>query len=261
MNDDPNAALVIGDAGTTPRLMEQDPESVLEDATRAAHAIARVIEQKVRKVIIRGRQYLEFEDWQTLGHFYGYTTGAEGEPEFVQYTDADGKLSTGFRATAVVFHRGRIVSRAHALCMDDEKDWMRSSFHAMASMAQTRACAKSLRQVLSWVVVLKGLAATPAEEMSDGEEDDRPATERKQPPKQPPWTPSPDQGKAMVTAIRKAGGTYKEVAGRRIVTIPDSVAVQVDMDREFDLNDIVNHYEWQALSAALLDHIKVQGAA
>lgn len=261
MNDDTTTALVPVDPGATPRLMEQDPESVLNDATRAAHAIARVIEQKVRKVIIRGRQYLEFEDWQTLGHFYGYTTGAEGEPEFVQYTNSDGGIVTGFRATAVVFHRGRIVSRAHALCMDDEKDWRQSSFHAMASMAQTRACAKSLRQVLSWVVVLKGLAATPAEEMTEGEEDDRPPTERKQPPKQPTWTPSPDQGKAMVTAIRKAGGTYKEVAGRRIVTIPDEVAVQVDMEREFNLNDIRNAHEWQGLYQALHDHIKVQGAA
>jgi len=32
-------------------------------------------------------------------------------------------------------------------------------------MAQTRACAKALRNVLAWVVVLAGYRATPAEEM------------------------------------------------------------------------------------------------
>jgi len=32
-------------------------------------------------------------------------------------------------------------------------------------MAQTRACAKALRNVLAWVVVLAGYAPTPAEEM------------------------------------------------------------------------------------------------
>jgi hypothetical protein len=39
-------------------------------------------------------------------------------------------------------------------------------------MAQTRACAKALRNVLAWVVVLAGYAPTPAEEMESGEQMD-----------------------------------------------------------------------------------------
>lgn len=35
----------------------------------------------------------------------------------------------------------------------------------LSSMAQTRACAKALRNILSWVVVLAGYKATPAEEL------------------------------------------------------------------------------------------------
>ena len=53
----------------------------------------------------------------------------------------------------------------------------------LASMAQTRACAKALRNTLAWVAVLAGYAATPAEEMNtsseppseDFNQDDRPS--------------------------------------------------------------------------------------
>ena len=39
----------------------------------------------------------------------------------------------------------------------------------MRSMAQTRACAKALRNALAWVMVLAGVAGTPAEEMGEEE--------------------------------------------------------------------------------------------
>src|SRR3990167_3037439 len=37
-------------------------------------------------------------------------------------------------------------------------------------MAQTRACAKTLRNILGWVVVLAGYRPTPAEEMTGNEQ-------------------------------------------------------------------------------------------
>ena len=40
----------------------------------------------------------------------------------------------------------------------------------LRSMAQTRACAKALRNVLAWVVVLAGYKPTPAEEMTGNEQ-------------------------------------------------------------------------------------------
>jgi len=45
---------------------------------------------------------------------------------------------------------------------------VRVPFFQLRSMAQTRACCKTLRNVFSWVVVLAGYKATPAEEMTDG---------------------------------------------------------------------------------------------
>src|SRR5262249_27437128 len=50
-----------------------------------------------------------------------------------------------------------------------EQNWAKKPLFQLRSMAQTRACAKAMRNVLAWVVVLAGYAPTPAEEMT-GEE-------------------------------------------------------------------------------------------
>jgi hypothetical protein len=52
----------------------------------------------------------------------------------------------------------------------------------LRSMAQTRACAKALRNVFAWVVVLAGYKPTPAEEMT-GHEQPIEEIKRMEPPK------------------------------------------------------------------------------
>jgi hypothetical protein len=188
--------------------MANPPEAVLAEAQKAATALQRVIAQKSEKVVFNGEQYLEFEDWQTLGRFYGVTVGLEGEPELV---NIDGVK--GFKSTAVAMLAGRTISRATAYCLNDEEKWRSKTKYEwayvkktggysvedpgkgeliweetpdgkkrpkkeriktgdeavplfqLASMSQTRACAKALRNVLSWVAVLAGYRPTPAEEM------------------------------------------------------------------------------------------------
>lgn len=191
--------------------MDNAPSAVLAEAQRAAGALRDVIARKPRPVIMNGEQYLEFEDWQTLGRFYGITAQVDGDPEYVTFGAAH-----GFKASAVALHRGAVISRASALCLDDEEKWgsrpkyewhivlkdgrvvpeaeapdksewkwepggangrnrpKKERVHVgeeavplyqLASMAQTRACAKALRNVLSWVAVLAGYRPTPAEEM------------------------------------------------------------------------------------------------
>jgi hypothetical protein len=141
--------------------MESAPEIVLAEAQKAAATLKKVIQGKPKPVVINGETYLEFEDWQTVGRFYGYTAGVEEAPEFVELGGA-----RGFKATSVALDsKGVIRSRATAYCMDDEDRWTKAPTYQLASMAQTRANAKALRNVLSWVTVLAGYKATPAEEM------------------------------------------------------------------------------------------------
>ena len=210
--------------------VDRPPDIVLAEAHRAARALQSVIDQKSDKIMMGGRQYLEFQDWQTVGHFYGVTAKEDGDPEYIEIGKDHGFLA---HAVAIDNHTGREVSRASAYCMTDEEKWgsrpkyvyayvlkdgsvsveepQRNQMHwvdrddgkpgqvpekrrtlqgeecvplfQMASMAQTRACSKVLRNVLSWVAVLAGYSPTPAEEldgMADRVPNPSPAPDRNQ---------------------------------------------------------------------------------
>lgn len=140
------------------------PGVVVDQATEAAKALQRVLDGKKKKVIVNGERYLEFEDWQTLGRFYGVTVGATETTEIWR----EGKL-LGFSAKAIAWQQGDQVSAAEASCLRDERNWTDKPEFQLKSMAQTRACAKALRNVLAWVAVLAGYKPTPAEEMTGNE--------------------------------------------------------------------------------------------
>jgi len=96
----------------------KDPERVLIEAKRAAEALVRVVSSKPTKVIINNEQYLEFEDWQTLGRFYGLTVRVDSTDP----VNFDG--IKGWQARASVINRnGEVVSSADAMCLSDEEKW------------------------------------------------------------------------------------------------------------------------------------------
>lgn len=197
--------------------MHRAPELVLEEAHRAAKALKEVLDAKPKKVVFNEETYLEFEDWQTVGRFYGISPRVVST-QYVTYGDVPAQIQ-GFEATAEAVHvaTDRIVSRAEAMCLNDEEKWrarpkyeylyVRKSdgklsledpgpaelvweklpngksrpkkvrsltgeesvpLFQLRSMAQTRACAKAMRNALAWVVVLAGYKPTPAEELPDG---------------------------------------------------------------------------------------------
>lgn len=138
-----------------------DPDKQIEFARRAATALTAIISTKKNKVVLNGEQYIEFEDWQTIARFYNITVGVDWTKEIMR----EGKLH-GFEAKAIVYNSaGSIISSAEASCLRDEGNWKSKPEFQLKSMAQTRASAKALRNVLAWVVVLAGFKATPAEEM------------------------------------------------------------------------------------------------
>lgn len=145
--------------------LQRAPELVIEEATRAARALTAVIESKPKKLVLNGKTYLQFEDWQTLGRFYGVTTSSPST-RYVEYGEGS-QPARGFEASAEALLVGtnQVISSAQAMCLDDETNWRGKPLYQLKSMAQTRACAKALRNVLAWVVVLAGYAPTPAEEM------------------------------------------------------------------------------------------------
>lgn len=213
MNEQKDTYAVIPATGEVVDLtMTISPEQTLRDARQAATALQDVMKQKKDPVIFNKEQYLEFEDWQTIGRFYNVTAEVEWS-RFIEFGPV-----RGFEARAVARNAltGQVVSAAEAMCLNDEDRWhLRPKYefqyvlkdgtktadepetsnivwvdnpnkpgkkmpkkdrvqigeeavplYQLRSMAQTRACAKALRNVLSWVVVLAGYKSTPAEELA-----------------------------------------------------------------------------------------------
>lgn len=135
-----------------------DPQGLIKVAASAAKSLMSV----ARPVDIAGKKYLTVEDWQTIGTIYGVAAGT-GSSKFIE----EGGVQ-GYEAHAVVRRTsdGMVVSEAIGRCMR-EGLWKDREQFALASMAQTRAVSKALRNLLAWVVRLEGFETTPAEEITD----------------------------------------------------------------------------------------------
>ena len=144
--------------------LRREPIDVLADAKKAAKALTTVIDQKPRKVMIKGQVYLEYEDWQTVAQFYGYTVRTHNAMP-VEFGGVKGAKA---EADLIDFRTGIIVGGAEAYCMSDEENWGNKPWFQLASMAQTRAGSKAIRNRMAWVVVLAGYSGTPAEEIIQG---------------------------------------------------------------------------------------------
>ena len=242
------ALAVVGEV--TDVIVRRAPDVVLAEAQKAAAAIKQVIDAKPTKVVMNGETYLEFEDWQTRGRFYGLTVGVAAT-KYVQFDDVSGWEAT---ATVTVVSTGAIISSADAMCLNDEPKWSSRAKYAseiqlkdgtwleeseaqkversawkwhkpdgaakarpmkrrqlvgeesvpmfqLRSMAQTRACAKALRNVLAWVVVMAGYKPTPAEELESAP---TPNVERDEPPRVEPEQAAPGGALRIVSALTNA---------------------------------------------------------
>jgi hypothetical protein len=209
----PNEVLTMHEAQIT---LYRDPKQVLAEASRAADHLMEFVNKKKMAMSFGAKQHLYFEAWQMLGKFYGLT------PRVVDDSAVDYGGVRGFECTAeVVNEDGRVLTRAKSMCLNDEDNWSTRTKYEwvdctdpdgkkiwddkkgrykqekkkvadvpvpmfqLRSMAQTRACAKALRNVLAWVVVLAGYAPTPAEEITGTESTDEPTPKPKMPGAKP----------------------------------------------------------------------------
>lgn len=218
----------VYESGSVPEVfVARDPKVVMQEARNAAKVLMEVVRSKPKQdqVIINKKQYLEFQDWQTVANFYGCTVKVRS----TNFLDLGGVR--GFEAFADVLNRnGVVISSGEGMCLNDEDKWgMRTKYEwkdrlnaegkkiwnadkkryeadkvevgqepvplfQLRSMAQTRACAKALRNVFSWVVVLEGYAPIAAEEMtgSESEEPKKESIAAPQEKKAEEGAPNPD---------------------------------------------------------------------
>ena len=139
---------------------------LLEAAASLATPLKALIDSRHLSSTISGRSYVRCEGWTAMAAMLGIT------PHEVSVSEADGIY------TAIVELRrltdGAVIGRASAECgAPDELDrhgkplWAARPRYARRSMALTRATSKACRLAFSWIIVLAGYEATPAEEMPD----------------------------------------------------------------------------------------------
>tara|TARA_R100001530_G_scaffold133737_1_gene107580 strand:+ start:736 stop:1503 length:768 start_codon:yes stop_codon:yes gene_type:complete len=144
-------------------IVELTPREQVEKASEMAVVLQDVVKQGGLSTSFGGKkEHIFYEGWQTLGEFFNCSAVVEWTKS-MWHND---KI-IGWEARAnIVNSQGQIVSSCEAMCAKDEKNWKDRDSYALRSMAQTRACSKAFRQKFSWVAVLAGYSATPAEEMS-----------------------------------------------------------------------------------------------
>jgi len=145
-----------------------------DDAVDAAKAKAKtfvdIVEQQELFTMIGPSKHLNHEAWETIAAGYGLTAAVDSTTyHWKKDSDEDnGNELFMVESHAVVLDRdGTIRGGAVASCGRDEPNWATKPVHQIASMAGTRASAKALRLMLSWVVEIAGYEPTPSEEIVD----------------------------------------------------------------------------------------------
>ncbi len=176
----------------------------IERATAIAQQLSAIIKEKGLSVRIGSSNHLKVEAWCTVASMVGVSPITEWSREI---RDPETGRLDGFRARVQVVRiaTGAAVGGSEAACWANEiqrtwdKDAKRYIFlhrwsdycpryrdvprdpclapitwHAVESMAITRATSKSIGQVLRWIPVLAGYSGTPAEEMTGQREREEP---------------------------------------------------------------------------------------
>lgn len=134
------------------------PAEVVRHGQMAAQTLMTVINRKPKKVFIEGKRYLEFDDWQLIGEFYGWSVQTK-----VEETEVNGVK--GAKATSILYDKnGTPRGGADGYCLRDEEGRKAQPWFKLASMAQTRSGSKALSNRFKWVAVLAGTSGQTSEE-------------------------------------------------------------------------------------------------
>lgn len=161
------------------------PDEMMELAGATADTIAKAIKSQHLSMTIGNSEHVLNTGWQMAGNTQRVITDRdEGVTELpwpAQVIEAIAEddnhplrrayragQAFGYRASFFAKRDGQVVGWGEARCDRTERNWRTSENNAIASMAQTRAQSKALRQPLAWIIGLAGYSSTPAEEMGAG---------------------------------------------------------------------------------------------
>lgn len=150
-----------------------DPRRTIAQAEDAAVALMDVVAKQHLYLELKGARHLYIEAWELLGFFYGLSAGIADLNDVRDIYDTSGQW-IGAEAYATLFAKeGHKIGGATALCLSAEPGREEMARFQVRSMAQTRASSKAYRLKLAFVAVLAGFSGTPAEEMTQAEQQAR----------------------------------------------------------------------------------------
>jgi len=140
-------------------LFSRDPETAFQQAEALVRVVSRRCSGPAYIANIKGRQYPKIEWWTTVSASLGLF------PQVVHAKRLERESEIAYEARVEVRHNGQVIASGEAMCSDRESRWHSADEYAIKSMAITRASGKAYRIPLSFLAVMAGLEATPAEEM------------------------------------------------------------------------------------------------
>jgi len=144
------------------------PIEIVEGASEQARVLMDIVEKTQCYQVISGKKYLQVEAWETIGAF----NRTHAETESINPIVKDNEI-IGYQAHVQLWRDGVIVGGAVMPCYFTENCCKgregEAKHKASMSAAQTFATSKAYRMNYSYVAILAGYAATPAEEMTEGE--------------------------------------------------------------------------------------------
>jgi hypothetical protein len=142
-----------------PKPVEMLARTVKSDV-EIANYMKDIIEKQQLYALINGKKHVTVAGWLVL---------AEQKNVFVEEKYVKRYKDGTYEAYMWLKQKsdGMIVGGASSICCPEEKKWKDRDRYARRSMSQTRATGKVLRLQYSYIIVIAGYEATPAEEMPD----------------------------------------------------------------------------------------------
>lgn len=136
-----------------------------EALTRIAENIKHYVKANKLTVKIQGKDYVMQTGWQ----FAAASLGLVPKVKRPQRVERDGEVAYDCECDLIRVETGQVVGYGYAFCSNKEGSKKAFAEYAIASMAQTRATAKAVRNTLAFIMNASGFEATPAEEMDEVE--------------------------------------------------------------------------------------------
>jgi hypothetical protein len=207
-------------AGADSHPIALSPREVLRAAEDQANALMDLVEKRKLFQVVGGKKYLHAEAWITIGAFNQIVA----QTDWIAPERNDANEITGYDAKVSLIHTptGEVRGGAIMSCGLDSfpcRGKHGSEKHKAAkSAAQTWAVSKAFRMTHSYVPVLAGYEATPAEEMSRDEgppPQPRPIAPRSSAPNR-----SPAKAQTDVPVEAPGGGGEQRKVGNAIADMP-----------------------------------------